>query len=578
MAANDKIIVSSQNRQEQSGLNNLRLYLTPWRCTLVDQRDDFGRDGFVQVVDNDEVNHFISPLSFSIQCKSSSKALTIVESDSVETRHLSLWTQPQSSPLFLIMWSAVTNEFRFRSARSVREELSRTNPSWETQSEVTVHYRKHDGYQSSADAHASLKRQLTDEVDIRGGIETYHATTRRIVLTQVFMPGTMTTSQRVELSSGQSILVGEGWIQGDITHYEVAGQHILASSFLLFEQVWAPIASIPVFLRLLGDNLTFDLLERERLRLYATRDSFGFLADKGAFTGQISDFTVGDPDRIEAMVQGIVGTRVDSKTLRKLRTYVTTPEEVKASTIVAYTKEDLKRTNLRELLGLRPMITEQEPIWDAPLINRLASVNFARALGTYLRADVVQYEGGLSRLASEKDYDLFGLSRLFDSVQAFDAVLRVAGIPDLGQLVNQLPLRDIVLLSDTTNAEDFRDWFWASAASLVGDGSNITTEFLRQVSSLVQQSLQAKAFPIRLKLRYSESIAKGILQGQLPSGTEPAFATTAVDGNEIIGRQRSNFSKHRKVQIGTIAGVSNPYSLCPCGSGQKLRFCCGRTL
>ena len=43
------IFVSWQNRQEQTSLDALRSYLRPWRCTFVDQRDDFGRDGIVQV-------------------------------------------------------------------------------------------------------------------------------------------------------------------------------------------------------------------------------------------------------------------------------------------------------------------------------------------------------------------------------------------------------------------------------------------------------------------------------------------------------------------------------------------------
>jgi hypothetical protein len=60
-----KIHVSPQSRQEQASLDALRPYLRPWRITLLDQRDDFGRDGIVQVVDEDrEGNAFISPLTF----------------------------------------------------------------------------------------------------------------------------------------------------------------------------------------------------------------------------------------------------------------------------------------------------------------------------------------------------------------------------------------------------------------------------------------------------------------------------------------------------------------------------------
>jgi hypothetical protein len=267
--------------------------------------------------------------------------------------------------------------------------------------------------------------------------------------------------------------------------------------------------------------------------------------------------------------------QTDARTIRRLREYVTMPENVGASLVVAYTQEDLKRPGFRELLGLRPFISDEEPIWDAPLVNRLATVNLVRAIGTSIRADVIQYEGGLSRLASEKDYDLFGLNRLFDNVKAFDAVLRASGMPYLGQLVKQITLRDLVLLSDSNSAQSFRDWFWSSAAGLVGRGVNITKDFLGEVETLVKKSVQPKEFHRTLKMRYIESFQGELVPLDLLSDVRPAFATTVANGQEVILRQRSNFSKHRKKQVGILTGVSDPYAPCPCRSGAKFRFCCG---
>lgn len=579
MAANDPIIVSSQNRQEQAALDELRPYLRPWRCTFVDQRDDFGRDGVVQIVDEgNEGKCFMSPLTFWVQCKSDAKPLADVHSDVVETRHLSLWTDQFSSPLFLIIWSAATREFRFRSAQSVREELDRSHANWRTQQTVTVHYRKHEGYDTAANARSAIRRILTNGLDSKGGLETFHTSKRRIVLTNL-LRGTITTSQRVELSGKdkQSLLVGEGWLQGDLNPYEVSAEHALAASLLLFEEVWVPMGAIKTCFDLLGEKNLFDLLERERIKLYAPNNSFGFLSEAGATAGKIVTFNLASEVTVESSLKRFVGPNFPSPLLRSLASFVARPEEVNGSIIVEQTLQDLKHPNLRILLGLRPTVSDTEPVWDGALVNRLATINLVRALGACLRADVIQYEGGLSRLASEKDYDVYGLNRRFDSVKTFDQTLRTAGAPDLGQLLQRVPLLDLVALADTSQAQDFRDWYWSSAASLIGSGADLTATYLRQVELLVKDDLRAYRFPVRLKIRYLESIGGEYLLGRLSKLSSPAFATTADKGDEVVARQRANYARYRRIQIGLLSRIPGPYDQCPCSSGAKFRFCCGRS-
>src|SRR5579871_193056 len=198
MAANDRIKVSSQNRQEQVCLDELRPYLRPWRCTFVDQRDDFGRDGVVQIVDEEGEECFIIPLTFWVQCKSYKGAFEDNHSDSIETRHLALWTDQFALPLFLVIWSVADQQFRFRSARSVREELDRSNPDWKDQATVSVHYRRYDGYSTPQAAQSAIVRMLKDEMDTKGGVETFHATRRRVVLTTLIPAGRVETSKTMQ--------------------------------------------------------------------------------------------------------------------------------------------------------------------------------------------------------------------------------------------------------------------------------------------------------------------------------------------------------------------------------------------
>ena len=76
MAAGDPIHVSRENRQEQRSLVAIDRFLEPWRITWSDQRDDFGRDGFVQVIDVEGERATLSPLTCTIQAKSHAAAFS----------------------------------------------------------------------------------------------------------------------------------------------------------------------------------------------------------------------------------------------------------------------------------------------------------------------------------------------------------------------------------------------------------------------------------------------------------------------------------------------------------------------
>jgi Domain of unknown function (DUF4365) len=575
MAAGDKIIVSAQNRLEQAGLDALRPFMRPWRCTLVDQRDDFGRDGIVQIVDEDlDGATSISPLTFWIQCKATESTFSDKYGFVVETRHLAVWSDPGAAPLMLVAWSAATGDFRFRSARHIREELDRLNSGWRNQESVTVHLNKEHAFESSAAARASLRRQVGDENDQQGGIVRFHEARRRLVVTTLFK-GTVTTSQTLEISGPKDLTlrVGEAWIQQDLDPYEVRAERVLAAGLLLFEEMWIPMNSTRVVGQIVGYDLLLELLSSRRIRLLDLGSSFGLLSDKGATVGEVLTFITqkSRQESLRLILQGDVAEAVE----RELASHIVTIPDLKASDILEQVRRDLKQTGIRSLLGLRPLVSDVEPVWDAGLVNRIVSANCARAVGFHVRADVVQYEGGLSRLISEKEYGLLGLSRNFGSSSAFDAVVRSAGVPDLGQLLQRMSVREVIALSNTDSAQDFRDWFWASASEIVCSGGIVARDVLSRLERVVGDDLRAFRFPVTLKMRYLDAIGAAYVIGET-ARPRPAFSATAASGDEVILRQRRNYRRTREIELLKFGKLPSPYEKCRCGSEEKYRFCCGR--
>ena len=187
-----------------------------------------------------------------------------------------------------------------------------------------------------------------------------------------------------------------------------------------------------------------------------------------------------------------------------------------------------------------------------------------------MKVDSIQYEGGLSRISSEIDFSTYGIDKRFENVSLFDSILRTSGTPDLGQLLQKIPILELVDLSDTRDARDFRDWFWGCADQIVKNGGSIQTEFMKQVKNLVNISVESIKFT---KILYRKSI--GLFDPNLVN--LPSFTTNALNGSEILERQRKNWSKFRLQNIRQTGFSMNPYSKCPCGSGEKFKFCCGIT-
>lgn len=211
-------------------------------------------------------------------------------------------------------------------------------------------------------------------------------------------------------------------------------------------------------------------------------------------------------------------------------------------------------------------------------MNRLLHLDFALAVGEHVRADIIEFEGGLSRIATEKWFTTLRFNRLYPTSDAFDRALRTTGVPDLGEIAAAVGLQQVWELSNQSEAQDFRDWFWTTVAPLAVSGGRATGEILR-VATRMLESLDAPTFRIarELKMRVFQATGSDYIVGSRGTHGRGGFAARAERGDKSLLSQIANQGKLRRAAIRELVGAEPAaYSACPCGSTERYRFCCGR--
>lgn len=582
MSAQDKLKVTAQSTLSRRSQRAFESWIDPWLFTAVDQRDDYGRDGFVQVVDDAKGAGFAAPLTFAVQLKAHDAAFREAHAEPLETRHLALWTDRQAPPTLVALWSKTDDEFRCRTAREIVDELALHNAEWRSQAEVTTQFRPEHALKEPESRLPRLRSRIADEADRLAGVATFNSERPRVILTDLYNEGLVSTSSNLTLSDGVRLFVGPGWIDGDLDARSFQTARVLAGALLLYEEVWFEYNHTDSALTVLGPDLLIELLYARRIVPFVLPEFIGFRILPNEVRGELTGFVAGNnvhaPLRKHVNRYASILAPGHQSIANEILRHTLLVEGVQSSPIVAQTKRDLARPSIRTMLGLSSHVLEgTEPAWDWPLVNRLAHINTARAVANARRVDVIEYEGGGSRLAAEKWYSEVDFHRLYPTSAAFDAALRANGIPDLGMLVDQIGLPLCVRLSNSEAGRSFRNWFWSIAVNLLGSGADLRTSFAKAVNGVVRDRADAARLASHLKLAYCQKVGSDYLVG-VPLGRSTCGLSSRSDRpDELLARQRRNHAARRARLMLELASVSAPgrNERCPCGSGAKFKRCCG---
>ena len=591
MSAKDRIKVTKQSRQESQSLRAVEDALDPWRITWVDGRDDCGRDGFIQLIDElPDASGAAAPLTAAIQVKSEGTPLGDRHLEPLETRHVALWSDDCAPSTLVVVWSKSTSELRWRTACEIVRELAVLRPHWREQGEVGVEFRKEHTFAAAADARRFLYRRIADESDRFGGRARHHKFRRRALLTDVYLQTTPSshsfTLKGIEDHNKDNELIvvqGPGWLYGDIDAADILATRVLAGAALLYEEVWLPFWSIRAVVGAIGREALLQMLRSDRMSFFELSSTAGFHYRRGEMRGSLMSYgRASQPEQADGVLLRqqlvrLLGSSDDEVAEAVLRRTVSLGPEF-GSRVLTESNRDLSNRSLRDLLGLGPKSGENESIWDAPLANRVVHMNLAMAVANTYGVDVVEYESGLSRLAAEKWYTTLGFDRTYQTPDAFDAILRQGGVPDLGRLVGTVGTAELITASHSEAAQEFRDWFWEVAAPLAGSGANIDQAFVERLRTALASRAEGLGTLNKLKLRLFHKIGETYFAGA-PTAAASAFgfSTRAERGFQVLRMQAAAHATRRRASVFELVGrLVQPYEACPCGSGNKFRFCCGR--
>lgn len=579
MTRSDSSRFSTQNDLEHASLLAIETWLQPWRVTKVDQRDDIGRDAIVQIVNRDcrGALSLAGPCAW-LQCKGHSAKFEQVFSERLETRHLGLWTLRGAAPAVVVVWSQPSNEIRWRTAQEILGELESAKPNWESQSTVTVQFRAEHSASATGRDLQGLERRIVAESDLSGGRTSIRLGRRRAILPYLYR-STIPSVEKYTVPTPKGeiqITAGPAWANNELDPRDAHAERVLLCSLMLFEETWIPLESSMGIAALLGWSLFLDRVRSGALVPYIMNESVGFTKMEGNPIGGIGTFRLESKDGSNVALGNFMA-RVPKNDANSFERAVRIPR-VTGVSILQETAQDLSRTSIRRLLGLRPYWEEHlEPVWDAPLVARLLEVNRARAIAEWVGADVTILEGGMSRIATEKDYSLFRLDRYFPSSGVFDQVLREFGAPDVGGIVSKLPLSQCAKIAASDISQEFRDWFWNFVAPIVGAGGHVFAEMEQRLRQLVGDNDLSLNVPRELCLRLSEGFDKTCYLGSREIGsTFPGFMTRNPNGERQLAVQRAIHRTRRHAAILTwLQRPPSPADRCPCGSPGSYAECCG---
>lgn len=400
------------------------------------------------------------------------------------------------------------------------------------------------------------------------------------LLFDVLPPGTWTSSHTIELEGQQSqkiqAIVGNGFTTKEVSDHRSTAMHDFLVGLICFDQVIAPIQSLGRLHILIGsdrfwglvrdDIVTFINWQQNEAVFFPSPDSINS-GDLGTFSTLNSDMTKKTvKDQIRSHLKPSTGNEHEAEKLfeelePKIYDICDTPSE----SIPNIVRSLLLRPSIRNLLG----ISGGTPLnsitrWQVFSILRLANVVRIGSACRNLMISSAKLDFGTSNLAGPAFASAAGVEFTDDS-----ASYVVCGRfnCDLGNIVSQ----DVTLI-DSVLA--FRDTI---------EGINLRKEILKNLAisssadvNIAVNSALIKSIPNKL-LQEARDKFVSLLTPQKSIGSP----ISAIWNNDVRAEESINKWKQTSREILKSICQKNgitSYDPCPCGSGEKLKFCCEEAL
>jgi hypothetical protein len=398
--------------------------------------------------------------------------------------------------------------------------------------------------------------------------------------------GTWTTSHTLNFESlsgsiQSQAIIGEGYVDGEIEFYNYSALHDIVVGLLCFDIVCVSIDHLARVHDLLGYEAFWIFVESGSLRLVIPPPTPSVIfADERALVGDLGLMNQGSnnglsgeflplsiSERIRKQLLPVKGKENEAEKLfQHLELSVFDVSKAKLSESVAEkTRGALMNPSIRRMLGVSQGTPRNViPRWLSFPTLRLAKVISSGIICRHIQASSARMIFGSEKLAS------VAFSAVEAEQWAQDAasyVLTGRFNSDVGEIIRKNPdlLFGIIKFRESSTGASFRREI---AQSLAADnGSQIVTAINSGLNKTIPPAVLQQArdqFSGLFIPQKNSSLSTPVVWGDLRNS----------DTQISRWRKRSRTLLEEEIKRQRLG----PYDECPCGSGEKLRFCCQHAL
>ena len=405
-------------------------------------------------------------------------------------------------------------------------------------------------------------------------------------ISDLLPPGQWTTSQTVGIkgvsdSETRQMVRGEGYVDGEVILHDYSALHDVVVGLICFDVIYLSIDNLGRLHRLLGSSIFWTLVEAEAVRLVVPPPEPGVIfSSSQALVGDLEAFNLGSKsssfelfaemtisELIRKQIQPKPGhERVAESQMARLESGILDLRKTLTSDQLSFrTRSALMHPSIRSLLGVSPGTPRGSvPRWVVFPILRLAGVIRKGIICQHLKARATRMIFGSEKLASAAFSAAAG-TEWADNAASY--VLTGRFNSDLGKIIESEPTLwgNILNFRESPVGIQFRREI--SERLLVNEGG--------QVSTAINAGL-GQAVPSSVLQRAQDQLSGLFTPRNVGSLLVPAVWGDLRNSEErIAGWRRQSESLLDQECASRNIG---PYDDCPCGSGEKTKFCCSLTL
>jgi hypothetical protein len=394
-------------------------------------------------------------------------------------------------------------------------------------------------------------------------------------------PGTWKSSHTLELENGVGgklqAIVGTGFIDKELPYKVSEALHDLVVGLICFDRVYIPLSALSKVHDLVGGATFWILINEDVLRLvhYENGEPAMLFSSNDVCTGGSlgmailggrapARLPIGELiDRHLKPVPGhedIARQQLDALSRRVVVLKGDEKLSVKDATLGA-----LLHPHIRELLGLSDSVLPTDiPRWNTYPVLRLAHVIMSGSICEKLNIAAIKIHYGGESIAGSA-FSAASSKEWADDVASYVASGNYGR--DLGFLVGERPeiIHAVLGFRNSQSGVQLRSELLKSLSSNNGG------EVVAAISAGLKQSI-----PVSVLQSAREELSKLMIARPGPVRSIPAVWSNQNYGDAALKlwRARSAEMLEAYCKQRNIA----PYDRCPCGSGEKLKFCCWKAL